>query len=611
MKRTKTAAVLFAASLLFAFILTACQPQDKKISVEFFADGELYYAVEIEKDALINFPKDPEKDGYIFKGWECGESLEKIVFNAVWSEKEDGEIQNRVVEREAEDFIIGLLGAYGNQIITYDGTNHAEEYAELTYELYKISESAYKIEGIASAELIIKKNGAVVTAIRDAGTYFLTAAVRTLNDGASGWVFADGSTEKTAEWTYTVAPKVVTASGIYALDKTRDASREVSVNSANMIITGIILGDDVSVEISPIGNANTSKIGTHKVTIFTYESGADALNYTYTYDAVTVNINAKDDLPDEEGIEIDVDDEQEIYEVLADFEVRSGSKVYDGKDAFADLVGDLADELEAIRRMIGIASAEIEVKKDGVGVGVIKDVGEYTLTLKVKTIVGTPGWIFSDGSGEKSAQWTYTIRTRELNDAIAYADEARIVGILDGMTDGGRVYDGIDRLLEYKNTFAAALLEIEEINGILDAELKVFEEDGEVAATMKNAGLYRVVLVARTAGETTFADGSREKSKEIIYTVEKKTVTVSGITALDGFYYEGNLSVELEFASGSILVDGVIDGDDLLIIVDMLGEMDDDLPGVNKPVKVSATVSGADADNYEVVFEAVTVTIDP
>lgn len=62
--------ILHLVIVVFAIVLiAACKKTETKYEVKFYVDNNLEETVEVSKEGTIDFPADPAKDGYVFKGW--------------------------------------------------------------------------------------------------------------------------------------------------------------------------------------------------------------------------------------------------------------------------------------------------------------------------------------------------------------------------------------------------------------------------------------------------------------------------------------------------------------------------------------------------------------
>ncbi len=116
------------------------------------------------------------------------------------------------------------------------------------------------------------------------------------------------------------------------------------------------------------------------------------------------------------------------------------------------------------------------------------------------------------------------------------------------------------------------------------------------------AGEYNVTVTLKNGYK--FSDGST--SKTLTFTVNKKVITIEGVTAATRDY-DGTTDVTL---SGGNLA-GIVSGDEAGVTFNLAGSLSDANAGVDKTVNTSITLSGDKAGNYELTQPEVKVTISP
>ena len=116
------------------------------------------------------------------------------------------------------------------------------------------------------------------------------------------------------------------------------------------------------------------------------------------------------------------------------------------------------------------------------------------------------------------------------------------------------------------------------------------------------AGEYNVTVTLKNGYK--FSDDST--SKTLTFTVNKKVITIEGVTAATRDY-DGTTDVTL---SGGNLA-GVVSGDEAGVTFNLAGSLSDANAGVDKTVNTSITLSGDKAGNYELTQPEVKVTISP
>ena len=172
-------------------------------------------------------------------------------------------------------------------------------------------------------------------------------------------------------------------------------------------------------------------------------------------------------------------------------------------------------------------------------------------------------------------------------------------------SDAGVTITGGDRAATYGDApfMLEMTVESQEASGekhrwiSLDESVVTVDAAGEV--TIKGQGSTSVI--AQYESEHMLGEDS------ITVTVNKKPVTITGLSALGREYAAGDRAVSL--VPGS--VQGVINGDTVNVDVSAAtGTMEDDQPGVNKPVTVTGVkLSGKDAANYVLSGQPTGVTV--
>ena len=136
-----------------------------------------------------------------------------------------------------------------------------------------------------------------------------------------------------------------------------------------------------------------------------------------------------------------------------------------------------------------------------------------------------------------------------------------------------------------------------------------YSSEDETVATVNNSGTVTIhkaggtVITAEKAADAVYAHSS------VSYKLMSfdKTITITGITAVDRDYIAGNTTVALT-TSGFTVV-GVINNDNVGFRLGN-GTMANANAGNNKPVTTAITLTGSDAGNYSLNQPVVTVTIN-
>ena len=92
--------------------------------------------------------------------------------------------------------------------------------------------------------------------------------------------------------TYSITPKPISPTNVTAQSKVYDGTTTATLESGNLIVTGLLDGDVVT--LSPTGVFADKNVGNGKTVNVTYSaSGADAANYTFADSTTTANITPK------------------------------------------------------------------------------------------------------------------------------------------------------------------------------------------------------------------------------------------------------------------------------------------------------------------------------
>uniref|UniRef100_UPI0025F486B4 YDG domain-containing protein n=1 Tax=uncultured Victivallis sp. TaxID=354118 RepID=UPI0025F486B4 len=167
-----------------------------------------------------------------------------------------------------------------------------------------------------------------------------------------------------------------------------------------------------------------------------------------------------------------------------------------------------------------------------------------------------------------------------------------------GITADDKVYDGTtDATLNYDNVTFDGM--------VAGDDLAV---SGKGTFDNKNVGVDKLVTIADLVLSGTDAGNYvlDATTTTALADITAKTISVTGITA-DDKVYDGTTDATLNY--DNVTFDGMVAGDDLA--VSSKGAFADKNAGVDKIVTVSDLVlSGADADNYQIVMNAEGLTAD-
>ena len=141
-----------------------------------------------------------------------------------------------------------------------------------------------------------------------------------------------------------------------------------------------------------------------------------------------------------------------------------------------------------------------------------------------------------------------------------------------------------DVTAEYDGTAKAVVPKVEPQDaGKLEI---VYTSEGETVTEVRDAGVY-------TAEVRLISDTHTAQEKTVTLTVLPKEVTVGGLT-VHAKNEDGSTAAEYD---GTPSVVGAVAGDEVSVAVSAV-EFKDSLAGYQKPMKVTAALSGADAANY-------------
>ena len=177
--------------------------------------------------------------------------------------------------------------------------------------------------------------------------------------------------------------------------------------------------------------------------------------------------------------------------------------------------------------------------------------------------------------------------------------------VVKGITAENKTYDGTTSA-----TLSASGVTIEGI--VTGDDLTVSSATGEftgaAAGTDKDVNIIGITLDGTDKSNYILASSGQQTTAKA--DINKKPVTISGVTATNRDYEQGNKEVSL--SGGKI--NGIENNDDVTIDLTIaMGYMADENAGEDKPVTVTGIkLKGADADNYDLTTQptGVTVTIN-
>ncbi|MDR2046538.1 MAG: YDG domain-containing protein [Clostridiales bacterium] len=87
--------------------------------------------------------------------------------------------------------------------------------------------------------------------------------------------------------------RTITVTGIKAVNKAFDASNVITIDKSEMVISGALYGDNVTISVSSTGTTADANVGVAKPVTYTKTvSGTDAIKYRVVFPNLTVTISA-------------------------------------------------------------------------------------------------------------------------------------------------------------------------------------------------------------------------------------------------------------------------------------------------------------------------------
>jgi len=330
--------------------------------------------------------------------------------------------------------------------------------------------------------------------------------------------------------TAAILQKQLTTSETTVSDKVYDGAKTASAAVAAEKLTGVISGDAVTLSCTAL--FEDKNIGTSKKVSVSYSiSGADAANYIAPVDDT-------------------------LYAAITQKELTvTGTtiteKTYDDTTAATAVMGTVTGVITGDDVTVSVASAAFVTNTAANS----KDV---TVTYAL--------------SGEDAGN--YKIAQQTLKGNIKPGSI-----IVSGTTVDNKTYDG-------NNT---ATVHLGTVSGIAEGD------DVTVTAVgtfdNKNVGEGKAVTVVYSLIGADAANYTKPADEYKSATISKKTLTVTGTTAVDKVY-DGTTAVVLTLGT----VTGIETGDNVTVAV--LGSFDNKNVGTNKDVPVSYSLSGTDSGNY-------------
>ncbi|WP_162989513.1 YDG domain-containing protein [Comamonas sp. lk] len=362
----------------------------------------------------------------------------------------------------------------------------------------------------------------------------------TINDGNSGGNYAVSYVNNTNS---TITAKALSISGITADNKIYDGSRNATISTAGASFDGLVAGDKVTVAATgSFGDKNVANGKT--VTLVNTNGGADAGNYTITNQATTTaSITPK---------------------TLTVSQITAADKVYYGTAAANVVTGSVQYTGLVVNDDVKLTASS--------GVFGNKNAGTGKSVLLSNTY-----------SGSDLSNYTLVDQTS----ATASITPAALT-----LTTGNvsKTYDGTTDVSGGAATVASGMLYIgDTLTG------------GTFAYTDKNAGAGSKVV---TVSGVSVSDGNSGGNYTLSYvnntasTINKATLTVSGITAADKVY-DGNTNVLVSTAG--LIYTGLVVGDQ--VTTDASGQFVDRNAGIGKSLTLLSSYGGTDVGNYQITSQ--------
>ena len=408
-----------------------------------------------------------------------------------------------------------------------------------------------------------------------------------------------GANDVTGSATVTISKKPVTVSGITADDKPYDGNTDATLNYDNVIISGIVTGDALTVTAT--GTFNSADVGDNKtVTISGLTlSGADVANYelaeTGQQSTTTANITANELNVTAQGYSGTYDGQSHSITVTApDGAVITYSDTKNGLYSEASPTYTNAGEYVVYYQvtLTGAApvsgQAAVSISKKVVSLtwdetSFIYDGAEKLPTVTVSGLLDGDACTVTVTGGQTDVG-TYTATAESLSNDNYQLPEQNTVsftiapGTLDVTAEGyNGVYDGESHSITLTTPDKAFISYSESADGGYQANNPAY----------RDAGSYTVYYKAERDGYST-VQGSAT------ITITKREVTVSGIRTGDK-PWDGNTDAALIFTD--VVFDNILNGDELTLSA--TGEFEDADTGNGKNVVITNLVlGGADAGNY-------------
>lgn len=352
----------------------------------------------------------------------------------------------------------------------------------------------------------------------------------------------------------------LTVTGVTASGKAYDGGTGVTLNVASAALSGVILGDSVTLGTgSAVGTFSDKNVGVGKtVTVSGLTiGGTDSGNYSLTQPTATATITAA-------GLSVTG--------------VTASNKTYDGGTGAtlnlgsASLAGVIGGD--SVTLSTGSASGNFTTKTVGTG---------KTVTVSGLALGGTDSGNYSLTQPSTTANITAATLT------------------VSGVTANNKTYDG--------GTSATLNLGSAGLVGVVGGDsvtLNTASANGNFAT--KTVGTGKTVTVSGLALGDTDADNYALTQPTTTADITTAGLTVTGVTA-ENKTYDGGTSATLNL--GSAALSGVVGGDDVTLVTgSAVGAFADANVDPGKTVTVSGlTLSGTDSGNYSLTQPTTSASI--
>ncbi|WP_237722777.1 beta strand repeat-containing protein [Singulisphaera acidiphila] len=488
--------------------------------------------------------------------------------------------------------------------------------------------------GLAYTVSYLDADGTPVANPTAAGSYIVNASIANPNyiGVATGYLV--------------IAKAQIGVDGLTANNKVYDGSTTATLNTGSLTLSGVVPGDDVTLNTAGATGTFASKgVGTGKtVTVAGLTlSGADAGNYVLVQPTTTADVTAATLTVN--GLTAN----NKVYDGTTAATLNTGSLTLSGVVFGDDLTlntggatGTFASKGVGTGKTVTVAGLTLSGADAGnyllVQPSTTADVTAATLTVSgitannkgydgttAATLDTTNAALVGTVPGDQVALDTtnatgtfdspdigldkvVTISGLTLNGAdagnyvLVEPTTTASIGVvtITGITASGKVYDG--------NTDATIDTTDAVLSGVGPGDDVTLDVSSVTASfETKDAGTGKIVII--TGLSLTGADAGKYMLilPTITADITAATLTVSGITASDKVY-DGSTDATIDTTNA--LLDGFVAGDDVeLDVSDAVGNFDTKNAGTDKTVTISGlTLSGADAGNY--VLASTTTTAD-